>query len=114
MSIKGVEGMTVDQLNMELQRGGKFVVFQYCISVVVLTFRRNSSIYFVRAEDNAPSKGISYTLLSLLLGWWGIPWGPIFTIAAIANNLRGGKDVTQEVIASLNQPAATRGNTHHD
>ena len=47
-----------------------------------------------------------YTLISLLAGWWGIPWGPIYTITSLVTNLRGGKDVTQHVIASLGQPAA--------
>jgi hypothetical protein len=34
--------------------------------------------------------GLPYSLGTLLLGWWGIPWGPIFTVQAIAKNLRGG------------------------
>jgi len=24
------------------------------------------------------------------LGWWGIPWGPIYTIASLVRNARGG------------------------
>jgi len=34
--------------------------------------------------------GLPYCLGTLLLGWWGIPWGPIYTVQAIAKNLRGG------------------------
>jgi hypothetical protein len=34
--------------------------------------------------------GLPYSLGTLLLGWWGIPWGPVFTVQAIARNFRGG------------------------
>ncbi|HEV3120819.1 MAG TPA: hypothetical protein VGY53_02900 [Isosphaeraceae bacterium] len=106
MKIIGVEGMSGDELNQELRAGGKFVVYQYCISVIVMTFRRSSNIYFIKNHESAVVKGLGYTLTSLLLGWWGIPWGLIYTPATIATNLGGGKNVTQEVIAALNQPAA--------
>jgi hypothetical protein len=88
-------------LQMELNQGGKFVMYQYCISLLVITFRRSSNIYFVRSDQNAVVKGLPFTLLSLVLGWWGIPWGPIYTIASIWNNFKGGKDMTQEVLASM-------------
>ena len=104
--IVGAEGMTATEINMELQKGGKFVVNQYCVSVLILTFRRSSDIYFIRADENAVTRGIVFTLLSLVAGWWGIPWGPIWTITTVITNLRGGKDVTAQVVASLNQRAA--------
>jgi hypothetical protein len=43
--IRGIEGMKHGELDFEIQRGAKFVLFQYCISLVVLTFRRPSDIY---------------------------------------------------------------------
>lgn len=95
------EIQTGGHLQMELQKGGKFVMYQYCISLLVVTFRRSSNIYFIRSEDNAIVRGIPFTLLSLVLGWWGIPWGPIYTIASVWTNFSGGKDVTKEVLASM-------------
>lgn len=88
-------------LQMELKQGGKFVVYQYCISILVMTFRRSSSIYFIRSGESTIVKGLPFTLLSLFLGWWGIPWGPIYTITSIWTNFSGGKDVTQEIVASM-------------
>ena len=44
-----------------------------------------------------------YTLISLLLGWWGIPWGPVYTIGSIFNNPTGGKDVTGDVLAAMQE-----------
>ena len=106
LKIVGIEGLTTDQLNFELQRGARFVIFQYAISVIIMSFKRSSSIYFIRAGEGTVGKSIGFTLLTLVAGWWGIPWGPIYTCQALATNFRGGKNLTKEVIASLNQAAA--------
>jgi hypothetical protein len=105
IKINGIEGMKQGELEFEIQRGAKFVLFQYCISIIVLTFRRPSAIYLIRNGESAVSKGLPFTLLSLVAGWWGIPWGPIYTIQSIYNNSCGGKDVTQAVLSSLRSPA---------
>jgi hypothetical protein len=102
VTINGLQGMTTDGLNVELARGGKFVIFQYAVSLLIVTFKRSSGIYFVRANESVIGKGFGFTLISFLLGWWGLPWGPIYTIQALATNLGGGKDVTQEVIGTMN------------
>lgn len=96
-------------LQQEINQGGKFVVYQFCISILVITFKRSSNIYFISHEQNAVVKGLPYTLLSLVLGWWGIPWGPIYTIQSVWVNFKGGKDVTQEVLVSM-ASAAQRTN----
>lgn len=103
--VRGIEDLEQGELEFELGRGGKFVHFQYCISMVILTFRRPSDIYFIRHGENAVVKGLPFTLLSLVAGWWGIPWGPIYTIQSIYSNSCGGKDVTQAVVNSLRASA---------
>ncbi len=105
MAIAGIEGMTAEQINMDLRAGARFVVFQYCISVLVVSFKRVSSIHFIRAGESAFGKGALFSLCSLVLGWWGIPWGPIWTISTIFRNARGGLDVTAEVVRGLNASA---------
>lgn len=100
--IIGIEKMSVDELNHELKRGGKFVMFEYCISILILTFRRSSNVYFIKSGEGSFGKSVGFTVTSLFAGWWGIPWGPIYTIGSLITNLRGGKNVTNEVIASLN------------
>jgi hypothetical protein len=97
------------ELQQELQQGGKFVVYQYCVSVLILTFKRPSNAYFIRHEENAVLKGLPFTLLSLVLGWWGIPWGPIYTIQSVWVNFKGGRDVTNEILASMRTASQTPG-----
>ena len=104
-NIVGIEGMTPQQVAFELQQGARFVQYQYCVSALIITFKRGTDIYFVRAEESRSVKGLQWTLLSALAGWWGIPWGPIYTIGSMVNNLSGGKDITQEVLQSVNNSA---------
>src|SRR3954469_4058275 len=102
-----LDQMSPEQLRFELQRGAKFVQYQYCISVLVMTFKRFSKITYVAPEESAVVKGLGFTLLAFLAGWWGFPWGPIWTIEALWVNLRGGKDLTSQFGARLQMPAAT-------
>ena len=100
-NIVGIDRMSLQQVEQEVQAGAKFVMFQYCISIVLMTFKRPSSIYFVRVDDSVVSKSLGFSALTFLLGWWGIPWGPIYTVGSLVTNIRGGKDVTAEVMAHL-------------
>lgn len=96
--IKGIEGLSLGDINDEIQRGAKFVSYSYCISIVIMTFKRPSDIYFIKSHDSAIVKGLPFFFISLVFGWWGIPWGPIYTIGSIFTNLSGGKDITNEVL----------------
>jgi hypothetical protein len=105
MAIQGLGNMSPDQLRFEIQRGAKLVRYQYCVSLLVITFRRSSEVHFIPAGESAVGKGLPWTLLTLVAGWWGIPWGPIFSIQALITNFKGGKDLTAEIGAAMNRPA---------
>jgi len=106
MKIIGIDGMTPQQLQQEIQGGAKFIIYQFCVSVLIMTFKRSSDVYFVPANTSPVAKGMSFTVISLLAGWWGFPWGPIYTISTVVKNLQGGIDVTGEVWNQLNRPAS--------
>ena len=100
MKINGVEGLTDTQVQLELQQGARFVMYQYCVSLLVITLKRPSSIYFIRPGEGSVGRGLGFSGISLLLGWWGFPWGPIYTVQSFWVNFRGGRDVTREIVAS--------------
>lgn len=91
-------GLTEEQLKEELSKGGKFVIYYYTISILVMSFRRTSKVKFLKNGENQVLRGLGYTVVTFLLGWWGIPWGLIYTPHALYVNLRGGKDVTMEIL----------------
>jgi hypothetical protein len=105
--IKNIDGLTIDQVRDLVDQGGKFVIFQYAISILVMTFRQSSDVYFIKPDESAVSKHIGFTILTLVMGWWGFPWGPIYSIGALVTNFSGGKDVTHEI---MDQIAANYGN----
>jgi len=90
--------ITEEDLRSELSKGGRFVIFYYTISVVFMTFQRSSKVMFIKANENAFMKGIQYTIITILLGWWGIPWGIIRSFESLYHNLNGGKDVTGDIL----------------
>lgn len=102
--IVGIEGMSAQQIAFEVQQGAKFVQYQYCISALVITFKRGTDIYLIRAGESRAMKGLGWTLLTLLAGWWGIPWGPIYTIQSLWVNLGGGHDLTAQAVSALRLP----------
>lgn len=79
------------------QERTRYVVFSYCISIIILTFKRESEVVAIEPGESAFVKGLPYTLLTLAFGWWGFPFGPIFSVMALFTNLTGGKDVTHLV-----------------
>lgn len=85
----------------ELSVGGRVVVFEYCISFIAITLRRTSRPYLLRPGQWAWLRGLPFILVSLLLGWWGLPWGLILTPVAIVTNLAGGRDITAAVRQQL-------------
>ena len=104
MNIQGIAGMSAEQLQHEVARGGRFVIYQYVVSALVITFRRSSDVYFVRGGESAAAKGLPWTALTFFAGWWGFPWGLIYTPMALFKNLGGGTDVTAAVLSSLGLP----------
>jgi hypothetical protein len=97
MRIDGVDNLTAAELEAGLAAGGRFVFYEYCISFVVLTLRCPTGIRYLPPAEWGVLRGLPYVLVSLLLGWWGVPWGIIYTPLTIFTNLSGGQDVTEQV-----------------
>lgn len=101
MNIRDIDGLSTSALREAIESGSRVVRFDYTISLLITTLQRKSGAHLVRPGQKASSKGISYTILSSLFGWWGIPDGPKQTLKSIRTNLRGGRDVTEDVKSIL-------------
>jgi hypothetical protein len=108
MQIKNIEGLSVSQVRDLVQQGGKFVVFPYTVSFILMTLKRSSAIYFIRPDENTFKYSYGYVILNFFVGWWGFPWGPIYTIGSMYHHIVGGKDFTEVVMSQLvqNDPQA--------
>lgn len=101
MKIRNIDGLTAGDLQLEEKKGARFVYFDYTVSLLVVTFKRTSGVYMVRPGEKRVTRAWPFTLVTVLFGWWGIPYGPKYSLQSIRTNLRGGKDVTDEVMATV-------------
>lgn len=65
-------------------------------SLIIVTFKLPSS-YLIVKQDDTRTIGLAYSIVTLFLGWWSFPSGPIETLATLTKNIRGGdkKNVLQ-------------------
>ncbi len=101
MKIKNGNGFSAEELQQKAEKGARFVQFSYTVSLILVSFQRTSGIYLVNPGERARKTGMPFTILSFLFGWWGIPSGPKKTFESIRTNWKGGKDVTDEVTATI-------------
>jgi hypothetical protein len=64
--------------------------FEYCISFFFVTIRRQSQPVVLKPGDSLFLAALPYNLITLFLGWWGIPWGLMVTPVVLFRNLTGG------------------------
>ena len=75
--------------------------YQACVSLLIMTMRFRSPRVIVGTRENQ-STAIIYSLVSAVAGWWGIPWGFIYTPQALYRNLRGGyRQSVKELMPTL-------------
>ena len=101
MRIHGVAGLSSEAIDKELEGGARFVAFEYCISIIFASARRFTRPYLLRSGELGLVRGLPFSLLSMLVGWWGVPWGVVYTPLVLITNFSGGRDITKEVLAAL-------------
>lgn len=95
--IHGLDGQGAAEVTTALRAGGRFVFYETCVSCVVATRRWPSPLHYLRPGEKGIVRGLRYSLVSFLLGWWGVPWGLVYTPLVLLTNLSGGCDVTEAV-----------------
>lgn len=64
-------------------------VFFRVVSLLLVTTK--TPIQGIFCSPCAGRVGLQASLVSALFGWWGFPWGPIWTIGSIFQNAKGGR-----------------------
>lgn len=67
----------------------RYAIFYEVKSFIFATTR--SAIQGIFCSACAEKKAFKASAITWLLGWWGIPWGFIYSIHALFNNLMGGQ-----------------------
>ncbi len=92
-----------------VQAGHRYYIIPYVFSVVVLTFRRNMGGVREVSDHNWPVMPlVGAALVTSLFGWWGFPWGIIFSIGALGRLWNGGRDVTFQMLQQVVGPVEAK------
>ena len=91
---------TFESIMAGKDNGDRFVFYEYLVPRPLFPpVRIPSKIFYIKNGDTKRYY-YKYNILVALLGWWGLPFGPMHTIAIFTNNLRGN-DVTDDVYQNL-------------
>jgi len=67
----------------------RYVIFLEAKSFFIVTKR--SVIQGIFCSTCAEKKALKASVITWLLGWWGIPWGPVYSVHALWTNMLGGE-----------------------
>lgn len=101
LKLEKPEDLTFERIPEIVSRGGKFVVYEYLFPRPLFApVKRISRVYFLNPGEDAGKYAFRYNLATLLLGWWGLPFGPYYTLLTLKLN-KTGVDLTDDVLANL-------------
>lgn len=93
----GTAGMTLRQIEDDIIKGGRFLTFHWCLSLIILSYTRATTVRYVRSWHSPAGSAWFYSVLTMFIGWWSIP-GIVFAPLCFWRNARGGTDMTREVM----------------
>lgn len=97
-----IEGnTTLDELKTQIENGSRFILFPYCVSIFAFTFRKFSPAFLIKKDEDTSKHIRKFNLYTILLGWWGFPWGPIYSVKALHASKKGGLDVTDDIMLNI-------------
>lgn len=99
MSTKNAKRLSAREIQTEIDNGSKFVHYQYVVSFIVGTTKGQSELKLVKRGQSVFLHSFWYNLVTVLFGWWGFPSGPSAAKKALRTNLKGGVDVTNQILA---------------
>lgn len=104
---------TYDEVLAGKDNGGSFVTYQTIIPLPLFyPIRRLSKVYYIDKDSSKTKYAARYNLFVRIFGWWGLPWGPIYTIRSLKLNNSGGMDVTDDIYLNLDEASYNSGMIH--
>jgi hypothetical protein len=93
---------TAEYMGTPVSEATEFHQYECVVSAVAVSMFFRSPHYLPTWENgHLQLTGVQYALMSGILGWWCVPWGPLLTIRAIGVNLSGGKRRTAASLLQL-------------
>ena len=93
-----IKKLSVTELQTAIESGSRVLIFPYCISVGIMSFRRHSGPRLVGERESAFAASLPWLAITLIAGWWGIPWGIFWSLESVFFCVTGGRDITNEFV----------------
>lgn len=71
----------------------RFIQYDAVISFAIFNVVHSSRLY-IKGSRSSRIYGLLYTLITVLFGWWSLPWGPILTIKVLIFNIFGRSSIS--------------------
>ncbi|MCM1523379.1 MAG: hypothetical protein NC120_02865 [Ruminococcus sp.] len=68
---------------VEYGRETRLVRYEWCISIIIITMTRGTGYHPL---DGDKAAFVIPAVITFFGGWWGIPWGPVRSVAAFIGN----------------------------
>ncbi len=101
--LKLPQQLSLGELKQKIKDGDRFIVFQYCITPIFASYTPFSPAILISDKSQTKAYIRRYNWISAIFGWWGVPHGPSSTISALKLNLRGGLDVTDDIMHNISE-----------
>ncbi|MDW8852814.1 hypothetical protein SD960_22135 [Flavobacterium sp. MMLR14_040] len=98
MKTENIEGLSLFEINVLLQQGGRFVMFPN-----LMTKTKSSTIYFVRPEEKVFKYSLRHFLKNLKNAWRTLPLRPFYVSKSLFYLAIGGTVYTHNILADLKQ-----------
>ena len=79
--------------DMQISPATEVVQFEICLSWIIVSHIFYSSP-LIKGQHGVLRTRLICLLLTLCLGWWGLPWGPVWTLKVLRTNILGGEKLT--------------------
>ncbi|QLC65533.1 hypothetical protein LPB248_04270 [Flavobacterium sp. LPB0248] len=101
MKTNNIEGLTMFEINVLIQQGGKFIMFPFIISEMVKRIKE-PNIYFIRPDEGTFKYALKHFFLNLSASWRSFPYTPIYVAKSFFYLMKGGKNYTETILKDLN------------
>ncbi|KAF2338045.1 hypothetical protein [Flavobacterium ginsenosidimutans] len=98
MKTENIEGLSLFEINLLIQQGGRFVMFPNLMTKI-----KSYTIYFIRPDEKTYKYALKHFLKNIALGWRSLPLRPSYISKSLFYLTIGGKDCTQNILANLKQ-----------
>jgi hypothetical protein len=76
------------------------VKYTFVVSFILVTLKIPSR-WYIKDSENIQAAKFGFILGTLFCGWWGFPWGPIYTVVESMKNIFGGTKVRVQDILGI-------------